>query len=361
MTDTLKINDSCYKSPLAKRLEFMGIPTKDWEWRSFRDTFGFKAPIESFEYYPTLKKGLLKQTIGWSQPDPKFVPDEFEIRVAILNFARGLNHMIIGPTGSGKSYFCKQLFLRLGMPVFCVACTADTDKAELFGTMGLKDGDTVFKKGIALLGMEAHGLVLLDEGTAISPKHSLDANPLYEKDSIIIDGDGSLESMVVTNPGHYQLMITSNTGGFSTGDRAHKFANVQDPAWRDRSNISFMKYKHADTERKILMDEFSNKSENARIAQTATISCLLDFASHMRQSYEKGIVTTPLSLRGLSAFIGFLELTSELMESFILSILNRVDGDDEKQVFILQFETSFNQTFKAPDYLAAQSAEESAA
>jgi len=355
MTDTNQMKDSYLKSPLARRLQFMKVPQENWVWRCFKTVFGCKAPIECLEYYPTLDKDALAKTIGWSQPDPKFVADEFEIRVAMLNFARGLNHMIIGPTGSGKTYFCEQVFLRLGIPVFTIACTADTDKAELFGTMGLKDGDTVFKKGIALLGIQANGLVLLDEATAINPKHSLDANPLYEKKSIIIDGNGTLDDMVVTNPGHYHLMITSNTGGFSSGDRSHKFANVQDPAWRDRSNISFMKYKNADIERKILMNEFTNKSDAAEVAQKATVDCLLHFAGEMRKSYESGNITTPVSLRGLSAFIGFLELTSELMESFILSILNRVDGDDEKDLFIVQFETSFDKTFIAPDYLTGNS------
>ncbi len=351
MTQTQAIEKPEYfESFLAKRLIHMGIDTSLWSWLDFKSIFGFEAPLECLEQFPTQDREVLTSTPGWSYPSKSFVPDEKELRIALLNMQRKCNFMMVGPTGCGKTFTIEQLCWRLGLPVFTIACNAETDYSTLFGKTGIKNGNTYFDKGLATIAVETHGVVFLDEVTSIDPSRGLDMNPLLENRDIIIEAHGEINEMVVKNAGFCQVVGSSNTGGKKTGNRSYKNARVQDLAWRDRWNLLNSTYKDMKVEREILRKVFTNTSPESLEIRDAVITKLLDFAGKMRDCFlgvdGEAEVSSPVSLRGLVSFCQFLEMTADPVESYQLTIEGRIE-EDEKEVFKTEFETSFDLSFEA--------------
>lgn len=75
------------------------------------------------------------------------------------NLHRVLLH---GKPGTGKSTMPQKL-LQAGKRVHRVALTEDTDPADIVGSWALKDGNTVFQDGPAVLAAAEGGLLMLDE------------------------------------------------------------------------------------------------------------------------------------------------------------------------------------------------------
>lgn len=114
-----------------------------------------------------------------------------------------------GPTGCGKSTMVEQFSARLGVPVWSVICSPYTEPEDVFGSVGLAGGHTVFEKGPAIRAAEAGGILLLEEGDRLDPTVMGMIAPLMEGKPCRAPGDGRL----VHPKGLFAVAMTTNTRG----------------------------------------------------------------------------------------------------------------------------------------------------
>lgn len=361
----------------ARRLVAMGVNPKLWEWKTYSEVFGAEnpmrfsaksketcsihvkpnteeeakdwkecsmhchgrkvelAPKHRYDRFPVLKDQVSKYFPGVRQPSVEFIYDDAESRDALINLDVGLNQMLVGPTGCGKTYGAEEYFLRLGLPVFTVPCTRDTTHKSLFGSTGLENGNTYFKRGLVTEAIGHYGVIILDEVTAIDPSRGLDMNPLLENRDILIDAKG-LSNMIVHNHGFSHVVGTSNTGGKKSGSRAYKNASVQDLAWRDRWQFTECHYKDIEVERKKIYATMLSMgmnpdtfSQEQRELVDRHIDDLLKLVDGWREQFVEGTLQTPLSSRALVAFTKYWLATSCIYTAYEQTIIPRFEENEQ--------------------------------
>jgi len=336
----------------ARRLMAMKIDPKFWIWVPFEKLFAGAemGKIKNYDFIPLIRPDILQTLPGYTKPSSDFVPNAFDVAVGLMAVESGMNQLLVGPTGCGKTYGAEQLMLRLGIPVFTVPCNKDTDSYALFGQTGLKNGDTYFKKGIVTLAIENYACVILDEVTAIDPTRGLDMNPLLENRNILIDGSDSSDDLIIPNHGMTHVIGTSNTGGKQSGSRVYKNASVQDMAWRDRWETHNVYYRPIEQERdyikKIILginpEAYSNEFFKVRYEQLEEF--LIFIIEKTRESFLDYGISVPLSSRGIKSFLLYYSRSGNLHFAFHMSIMNRAE-DKDKEVLQTIFEQALASIF----------------
>lgn len=341
--DAFSDKGSALNSYPARRLKAMKIDPKFWVWIEFSKLFSDapNANIIGYDVVPMIQPRLLQQMPGYTRPSSSFVSNPLDLTVALIALESGMNQLLVGPTGCGKTYGAEQIMLRLGIPVFTVPCNKDTDAFSLFGQTGLKNGDTFFKKGMATLAIENYACVILDEVTAIDPSRGLDMNPLLENRDIIIDGSDSIDDVVITNHGMTHVIGTSNTGGKRSGSRQYKNAAVQDMAWRDRWETHNVSYRDIELERAFIENEFAllnpkvKTDEQIKAGYKMVTDMLVDIIERSRKEFENGGITVPVTSRGIKSFIRYYIKTVNLHFAFHMSIMSRAEESDMEALRVI--------------------------
>src|SRR5665811_1757950 len=90
-----------------------GIMVEQAIWEDGDDA-ALRALVPPVDYSYRFRKGMVRDFFGWKRvnTEPLF---------------------LFGPTGCGKSSFIKQVYARLGIPLFRMTINADTELAEIFG------------------------------------------------------------------------------------------------------------------------------------------------------------------------------------------------------------------------------------
>ena len=326
----------CMKAYPARRLMAMQVDPKFWIWVPFEKLFAGaeSAKIKGYDFIPMIAPKILQSLPGYTKPSSDYVPTPLDVAVGLMALESGMNQLLVGPTGCGKTYGAEQLMLRLGIPVFTVPCNRDTDSFTLFGQTGLKGGDTFFKKGIVTLAIENYACVILDEVTAIDPTRGLDMNPLLENRNIIVDGSDSVDDMIIENHGMTHVIGTSNTGGKQSGSRAYKNAAVQDMAWRDRWETHNVNYRPIEQERdfikkvilKINPKAYSDEFFKLRYEQLENY--LIEIIKESRQSFLEHGLSVPVTSRGIKSFLLYYSRSGNLHFAFHMSLLSRAEDND---------------------------------
>lgn len=135
-----------------------------------------------------------------------------------------------GPQGSGKDSVVQQFAARLRVPALRITASAASTAQELIGTLGLRDGATVFQDG-PVLSAYRHGYLLqISELTLMKQEEVASLNGVFERAPIVVTETGEV---VHAHP-EFRLVVTDNTGG--AGDRTGMFASrsVLDASVADR-------------------------------------------------------------------------------------------------------------------------------
>lgn len=158
---------------------------------------------------------------------------------------------LYGPTGCGKSSFVKEVYARLGIPLYRLTISQDTELAEIFGHMVLVEGGkTEFRYGPAALAAK-HGLpLLLDEIGRGNPAVMVGLNGLFEGTAFAITGNGE----VMVPKESFRVILTDNTNLAGDESGNYNTAMIQDKSILDRIGMS-IKVDYPDAEeREILRD-----------------------------------------------------------------------------------------------------------
>ena len=113
----------------------------------------------------------------WNDPaapelDALYKFDAEQLYSAVTAIARGRNIWLAGPAGTGKTEFVKNLCAGLGRAFVRVSFDSGAERYEFIGGERVRNGTTVYQRGIVLRGFTRPGaVILLDEVSFARPEY----------------------------------------------------------------------------------------------------------------------------------------------------------------------------------------------
>ena len=113
----------------------------------------------------------------WNDPaapklDPQYRFEGEHLFSAVTAIKRGRNVWLAGPAGTGKTEFVKNLCAGLGRAFVRVSFDSGAERYEFIGGERVKNGTTVYQRGIVLRGFTRPGaVILLDEVSFARPEY----------------------------------------------------------------------------------------------------------------------------------------------------------------------------------------------
>ncbi|MBD5585274.1 MAG: AAA domain-containing protein [Clostridia bacterium] len=165
-----------------------------------------------------------------------YIPQEWVARDLIpqlINYNEPI--WISGPTGCGKTLGVKWVAARLRYPVFEITATPDMSASDLFGHIGLENGETVWVDGALACAMKQGGIFLLNEIDYLQPSLAAGLNTVLDGSPLRIPDTGEV---IVPEPG-FKFIATANTNGNGDISGLYVGTNAQNMAFVNRFiNIS---------------------------------------------------------------------------------------------------------------------------
>lgn len=147
---------------------------------------------------------------------PFYLPQADECDVFAAAYRSRLPLLLKGPTGCGKTRFVSHMAVRLGRPVYTVACHDDLSAADLIGRYLLKGGETIWVDGPLTRAVREGAICYLDEVVEARKDVTVVLHPLTDDRRILpIDRTGEElragpDFMLVAsyNPGYQNILKT---------------------------------------------------------------------------------------------------------------------------------------------------------
>jgi MoxR-like ATPase len=169
------------------------------------------SPTPNFTHVATV--GVVDGHVVDATQDPaidKFIPTRSYRQVERrMNPNFPMNIFIFGETGIGKSTAPIHIAKKQGRPVIRINLSRFTDVDDLFGSVRLQNGNTIFEKGPVLMAFEMGAILLMDEVDSADPTLLTDLHPILEHRGYMIK---KLRQMVFPKEG-FMVVATANTKG----------------------------------------------------------------------------------------------------------------------------------------------------
>lgn len=198
----------------------------------------------------------------------------------------GLNVMMTGMAGTGKTHSAQQVAEALGLDFYCMSVGSQTSKSDLVGYMNANGEyvDTMFRRAY-----EHGGVFVMDEIDAGN------SNVLIVMNSALSNGVCAFPDRMVTMHENFHFIATANTYG-NGADRTYVGRNQLDGATLDRFAIIDWK-----------IDE---ELERAMVAELKYGECWLDVVRKTRKFVEERSMRAIVSPRATQKGAIVLELTN---------------------------------------------------
>lgn len=160
-----------------------------------------------------------------ARPETTIEGDQHKDFPALLSLlAAGLNVMLVGPAGSGKTHACKSAAAALGLKFYCMSVGAQTTMSAIMGYMDANGQyvGTVFRDAF-----ELGGVFLLDELDAGNP------NVLTALNAALANGHCAFPDGMVKQHPEFRCVAAANTYG-NGQDRQYVGRNQLDATSLDR-------------------------------------------------------------------------------------------------------------------------------
>ena len=206
---------------------------------------------------------------------------------------------ISGLSGNGKTFQVEQACAKLGREYIRCNITLETDEDDLLGGFRLRDGNTVFEPGPAIVAMLRGAVLLLDEVDLASPK-LLCLQPIMEGKAITLK---KLGVTVAPAPG-FTVVATANTKG--RGDETGNFigAGLLNEAFLERFPITIeQEYPSITVEKKILAKHFEQAGFQMTPHAVTFFDTLARWADAIRVTFTEGGIDAVISTRRLTHIV----------------------------------------------------------
>lgn len=202
---------------------------------------------------------------------------------------------ITGLSGNGKTFQVEQACAAEGREYIRCNITNETDEDDLLGGFRLRDGNTIFEPGPAVVAMLRGAVLLLDEIDKASAK-IMCLQPIMEGKPITLK---KLGITIVPAPG-FTVFATANTKGRGSEDGKFITSTLLDEAFLERFPITVeQEYPSVSVEKKILAKHY----EAAGFAMTPHAVTFFDtlsrWAEAIRTTFAEGGIDDVMSTRRL--------------------------------------------------------------
>ena len=225
---------------------------------------------------------------------------------------------VTGLSGNGKTLMVEQVCAELNRECIRVNISIETDEADLLGGYQLINGNTVYKDGPVITAMKRGAICLIDEVDRGSNKLMclqgiLEGKPYFNKKT---------GEMIYPVNG-FNVVATANTKGRGS-DEGKYLSQILDDAFLERFPITVEQdYPDAKTERKILTPLIDDED---------FVSCLVQWAEVVRQSFDNGATDEIISTRRLVHIAKAYKIFGDKMKAITMCV-NRFDTET-KEAFL---------------------------
>lgn len=229
---------------VERAAEALGIPLISGAWSGAAPT---PAPVEELPDIEVVGQKSLGELFGvrgkyakkmvdvWNDPaapilDPIYKFDAEQLFSAVTAIERGRNCWLAGPAGTGKTEFVKNLCAGLGRAFVRVSFDSSAEKYEFIGGERVKNGTTVYQRGVVLRGFVRPGaVILLDEVSFARPEYLSALHAALEPSGVVtIPETGE----VVTKAPGVVFFAADNSNG--RGDYTGMYVGVRE------QNVAFV-------------------------------------------------------------------------------------------------------------------------
>ena len=290
------------------------------------ELFGFIWKKRSGDPYPE------KDVFGFAESgpltpkvDPFYVFDPKITQAALIGMHLGDKILNVGPTGSGKSSFWRQIAARLNFNFIRINFDAGVTRPDLVGQWVVKNSDMVFAYGALAQGMALPGTIMcLDEWDAASEETAFVLQrPLEEESQLLLLEKGD---EVVSLHSANIIVATSNTTGmgddtglYSTGTRVQNWATI------NRFSMTIpMDYLAKEKEEQILLRRFAEHGLTEKEAKA-----IVKIGNSTRSSAENRDIAAPLSTRDLVNWTQKYLLMGDIEDAALYCFVYRAPREDQ--------------------------------
>jgi hypothetical protein len=202
---------------------------------------------------------------------------------------------ITGLSGNGKTFGVEQACANLNREYIRANITLETDEDDLLGGFRLKDGNTVFEPGPAIVAMIRGAVLMLDEIDLASPK-IMCLQPILEGKSVTLKKLG-----VVVNPAPgFTVFATANTKGRGSEDGKFVGTGLLNEAFLERFPVTIEQaYPDVNVEKEILRKTYEMLGGKMDATVKEYFNTLAKWASGVRETYFEGGIEDLISTRRL--------------------------------------------------------------
>lgn len=144
--------------------------------------------------------------------------------------------LVSGPTGSGKSSLCKLLAAKTNRPLIRVNMSGDMESSQIFGSLVVRDGATVWEDGPATEAVKYGAVLMMDEWELMGPEISMGMQWLLEDDGKLYlkEKPGTSADKLFHPHPNFRMVFLGNTVGQGDDTGNHAGTQVQNTATIDR-------------------------------------------------------------------------------------------------------------------------------
>jgi len=230
--------------------------------------------------------------------------------------------MLVGPQGSGKTDYPKQLAARINQEVTHIEATPETSIDQLIGFSGLKDGSIKTIKGKCAKAFENGDLLIIDEVCSLKPEVLIGLHSLMEpstKQLVIPAVDNEAKDVILKRHPAFRIVLTSNTGGTEI-KKNFKATGIMSDAILSRICRIDVDYLSEEIEIPLLLKRAEGISPT--MAQS-----MVKIANHVRESYKEGQCSSTICFRSLMKWASLYNLLGDVDLAFRMTIFNHFKND----------------------------------
>ncbi len=204
----------------------------------------------------------------------------------MTNIIDGINTMLVGPQGSGKTEIIRTVCNKLNIPLFIYDMGSMYDpQSQLMGSHRISEkGVSVFEFADFTKSIQKECVILLDELSRANPDVNNMLLPLLDnRREMAVEQAGAKDSRRIKMHPKCRIFATANIGVEFTGTKE------LDPVLKDRFELVEMTYMPANEEINMLMKLMNVAKVDA--------SHIVNVAGNIRSLYQKNELQTRLSTR----------------------------------------------------------------